>query len=392
VPRSTRVAIDLRPLARGPSTGIGLILTQILEELAPRGFEFIGLSDRSLDLPEGAAAPVLAPPIPDSVEVRVSGGEGGRIRWEAGVLPRMLRAIHPAPDLYHATWNHGIPAGLPFPSVLSLHDLIPWVRPDLVPWPRPAPLHRWLYRRAVRASIRSAAAIVTLSEASRSDIVERLPAASSKIEVVPCAVPRWFRPAEAEASAIFRAPFGGRPYWLYFGGFDPRKGVDLLVEAMARAFPDRRRAPPLVLAGAVNPLAERIARSAEERGLLVHLPGYIPDFQLGALFGGAELFLYPSRYEGFGIPPLLAMAAGTPCVASDAAAIREVVGDAALLFPSGDAAALSARLAEVARDRSSLAPLVSRGRERAARFTVEAMAERTIRAYERAAARRGESA
>ncbi|HEY2924529.1 MAG TPA: glycosyltransferase family 1 protein [Candidatus Eisenbacteria bacterium] len=382
MPRPIRVAIDLRPLARGPSTGIGLILTQIQEELVSRGFEFIGLSDRPL-------GPVS---IPDSVEVRVSGGEGGRIRWEARALPRMLRAIHPAPDLYHATWNHGVPAALPFPSLLSLHDLIPWVRPDLVPWPKPAPLHRWLYRRAVTASARNAAAIVTLSEASRRDIVERLHSASPKIEVVPCAVPRWFRPPTPEASAGSRARFGGGPYWLYFGGFDPRKGVDLLVSAMSRAFPDPRQAPPLVLAGTVNPLAERIARSAAERGLDVHLTGYIPDTELSALLGGAELFLYPSRYEGFGIPPLLAMATGVPCVASDAAAIREVVGDAALLFPSGDEAALAALLAAVARDRSSLVPLASRGRERAARFSVEAMAERMIRAYERAASPRGGSA
>ncbi len=371
MPRPTRVAIDLRPLSRGPSTGIGLILTQILEELPRRGFEFVGVSDR----------PVTAPEVVESIEVR--GGSGGRIRWERNPLPGILGALRPTPDLFHATWNHGVPSGLPFPSVLSLHDVIPWIAPERVPWPRPAVLHRWLYRRHVRESAQNAAAIVTLTEASRREIVDRLPEASSKIEVVPCAVPRWLGPPTPQAIASARGRFGGR-YWLYLGGFDPRKGVELLVEAMAIAFPGGAGAPVLVLAGSPNRLASDLARSAAERGVRVILPGYVPDAELSGLLGGAELFVYPSRLEGFGIPPLLAMAAGTPTVTSDIAAIREVVGNAAILFPSGDARALASRLAEVARDPGSLSPLRARGKERASQFSVGAMAERMIRAYERA--------
>ncbi len=381
MPRPIRVAIDLRPLARGPSTGIGLILTQILEELTPRGFRFIGLSDRPL---EGAR-------IAELIEVRASRGSGGRIRWESRELPRMLRAIHPAPDLYHATWNHGVPAGLPFPSVLSLHDLIPWVAPEFVTWPFPPFLHRLLYRRAVRASARNAALIVTLSEPSRADIAARIPGTVSKIEVVPCAVPRWFTRADTESSASWRARFGG-PYVLYFGGFDPRKGLDLLVDAMGRAFPDPARAPGLVLAGAVNALASEAARSAEALGLRTHLPGYVPDRDLAALLGGAQVFVYPSRLEGFGIPPLLAMAAGAPTVTSDAPAVLEVVGEAALTFPSGDPAALGSLLASVVQDPSALAARAARGPGRAARFSVERLAERMTQAYERAAGSRAESA
>ena len=378
MPRPTRVAIDLRPLSRGPSTGIGLILSQILEELPRHGFEFIGVSDRPVD----SAA------VAETIEVRAGRASGGgRIRWETRELPGILHSIQPAPDLYHATWNHGVPPGLPFPSLLSLHDLIPWVAPALVPWPRPAVVHQWLYRHHVRASARNAVAIVTLSEASRGDIVERMPEVASKIEVVPCAVPRWLGPASQDAIASARARFGQR-YWLYLGGFDPRKGVELLVEAMAIAFPEGKGAPALVLAGSVNRLATDLARSAADRGIHVTLPGYVPDSNLAGLLGGAELFLYPSRHEGFGIPPLLAMAAGTPCVTSDIPAIREVVLDAAVLFPSGDAQALASRLAGAASDPASLAPLGRLGMERARRFSVEAMTERMIRAYGRAAGTR----
>jgi len=380
VPRPIRVAIDLRPLARGPATGIGLLLTQILEELGPRGVRFLGVTDRPL------------PPIPSvtTIEVRASGAGGGTVRWERNELPRLLRAIDPRPDLFHATWNHGVPPGLPFPSVLSLHDLIPWVAPRYVPWPRPAFLHRWLYRDAVRSSARRSARIVTLSEASRGDIVARVPEAASKIEVIPCAVPRWFRPAAEESARAWRTRFGGS-YLLYFGGFDPRKGLDLLVESMGRAFADPGRAPAVVLAGTVNREAKEIARAAEARGLRVHFPGYVPDEDLAALLRGATLFVYPSRYEGFGIPPLLAMAAGTPSVVSDTPAVKEVVSDAALLFPSGDATALGALLAVATQDPAFLEPLRLKGVERAARFSVETLASRMIRVYEQAASLPGGS-
>jgi glycosyltransferase involved in cell wall biosynthesis len=127
---------------------------------------------------------------------------------------------------------------------------------------------------------------------------------------------------------------------------------------------------------------------ADTKGLRAYWPGYVPDSELAALLGGAELFIYPSRYEGFGIPPLLAMALGTPCVVSDAGALPEVVGDAAVSFPSGDAGALAERLETVARDPDPLAARSRLGKERAARFSVDLLAERMTRVYEAAAARR----
>jgi alpha-1,3-rhamnosyl/mannosyltransferase len=118
----------------------------------------------------------------------------------------------------------------------------------------------------------------------------------------------------------------------------------------------------------------------------------VPDADLAALFAGASLFVYPSRYEGFGIPPLLAMAAGTPLIVSDGGSLPEVVGDAATVVPAGDVLALAAALAKAAADPAGLGPAAARGRARAAAFTVEALAARTLRAYERAAGRPGESA
>jgi len=326
------------------------------------------------------------------VPVSVAKTAGGRILWESTALPPLLRSLDPPPDLFHATWNHGVPERLPFPSILSLHDLIPWRHPDLVPWPHPAFVHRGLYRESVRRSARAAAAVITLSEASRRDIAALLPTVASKVEVIPCAVPRWFRAPSLEDVAAARARFGGGAYWLYVGGFDPRKGIGDLLEALARARASGAALPAIVLAGAVNAEAESCRARAAALGLAVAFPGYVPDADLAALYAGAALFVYPSRTEGFGIPPLLAMAAGTPMIVSDGGSLPEVVGDAALVVSAGDVSALAAALVAAAADPKSLEAAATRGRARAAAFTVEALAARTLLAYERAAGRRGESA
>ena len=357
-------------------------MAQILEELSALGVEFVGLTDRPV--PEGR--------VPARVPVHVAKAVGGRILWESTVLLPLLRSLDPRPDLFHATWNHGVPEKLPFPSILSLHDLIPWRHPDLVPWPQPAFLHRGLYRAAVRGSARAATAVITLSEASRRDIAALLPTVAGKVVVIPCAVPRWFRAPSPEDGAAAPARFGGAPYWLYVGGFDPRKGIGDLLEALARARAGGTAIPPIVFAGAVNAEAESCRARAAALDLAVEFPGYVPDAELAALYAGAALFVYPSRYEGFGIPPLLAMAAGTPMIVSDGGSLPEVVGDAASVVPAGDVPALAAALAKAAADPASLEPAAARGRARAAAFTVEALAARTLRAYERAAGRRGESA
>ena len=378
--REIRVAIDVRPLALGEVTGVGLVVATLVGELDARGVRFVGVTDR----------PVPPGRLPESVPVLTTGTAGGRIRWEAGALERALRAIDPAPNLFHATWNHGVPGGLPFPSVLTVHDVIPWILPHLVPWPRPAPLHRWLYRRALRASTRAAKLVMTDSEASRRDLVRVLPETEEKSEVVPISLPRWFRPLPPEAASETRAEWNqGRPYWLYLGGFDPRKGIGTLLEAMALAFPDRSHAPDLILAGGLNATGLALRAEAERLGVRARFPGYVADRDLPSLFAGATLFLYPSRYEGFGLPLLMAMASAVPTLASDAGSVPEVLGDAGITIPVGNAATLATSLARAAAlTPEERAAIGERGRARAATFSPDAFAERILRAYDRALGRR----
>lgn len=375
-----RVAIDVRPLSLGEVTGVGLVVTTLVEELRARGVRFVGITDR----------PVPAGRLPAEVQSVATGAAGGRIRWESSALPRALRALDPAPDLFHATWNHGVPRGLPFPSVLTVHDVIPWLLPHLVPWPSPAPLHRWLYRRSLRASTRAAALVMTDSEASRQDLVRVLPETAAKTEAVPISLPRWFRALPPEAAPDSRARWNeGRPYWLYLGGFDPRKGIATLLEAMALAFPAASHAPDLILAGGMNATGQALRTEAERLGVRAHFPGYVDDRDLPSLFAGATLFLYPSRYEGFGLPLLMAMASGVPILASDAGSIPEVLGEAGFSFAAGDADALAKALARAAAlTPEERAAVGDRGQARALGFSPDAFAERILRVYDRALGRR----
>jgi len=382
VTRELRVAIDLRPLALPSVSGVGLHVAQVLEGGRARGVRFHGVSDR--EIPPGRIA--------EDIPVAWTGGGGGRIRWEWGVLPRILRDLTPAPDLYHATWNHGLPRSYLVPAVLTLHDLIPWKHPEATPWPRPAILHQALYRRAVTEAALVSKRIVAVSETTRRDLASLIPGAAARAVVIPNTVPRWFRPAGTDCGRAAQERYaGGRPYWLYLGGFDPRKGIGTLLEAMARAFPadrsgtDRSAAPLLVLAGAKNEIARREEHHAHTLHVRVAFPGYVPDDELPDLFAGASLFLYPSRYEGFGIPPLLALAAGVPCVVSDGGSLPEVVGEAGIVFPAGDVNALAAILQRAAADPATFASQGALGPARAARFNPGDAADRMIRVYEETA-------
>jgi glycosyltransferase involved in cell wall biosynthesis len=369
----------MRPLALDHVTGVGQVILQILEELRPAGVSFTGMAHR----------PVPAGRVPGDVRIVHESGRGGRIRWESAVLPRLLRAMDPHPDLHHATWNHGVPRNAPIPSVLTIHDVIPWIHPELVPWPRPAWLHRSLYRGAVRAGVRRAARVVADSEATLRDLLARVPEAAGKAEVVPVALPRWFRADPGHAEAARQRWNEGRPYWLYVGGFDPRKGIPDLLEAAAAVRSGAREAPlpEILLAGSPGPLAAEYDARARALGIAARFPGYVADEDLPALFSGATLFLYPSRYEGFGIPLLFAMASGVPVVASEAGSIPEVLGDAGLLYPAGDARALAERLQGAARDPAALRAAAVRGIARARDFSPQGFGERMLRVYERAASR-----
>jgi glycosyltransferase involved in cell wall biosynthesis len=224
--------------------------------------------------------------------------------------------------------------------------------------------------------------VVTVSRFTRDEIVSVYGVPPERITVAPNGVDDAFRDTTPRASPI------DPPYFLAVGTLQPRKNLVTLI----RAFRSLRESRPdirerLVVVGQEGYQADAILEEAADlrrRGDLV-FPGYLDTHAVVGLMQHATAFAYPSVYEGFGLPPLEAMAAGSPAIASDIPVAREVLGDAALLVPPTDVAAWSVTLERLADDPSLRLELAGAGHDRAARFTWDSAAKMSVDALERAA-------
>jgi glycosyltransferase involved in cell wall biosynthesis len=266
------------------------------------------------------------------------------------------------------------------PLVVTIHDLIPILFPEAVKGSlkgRFPGAFTWLHRRAIRIARR----IVTVSAHTAEDVRRLFPDAEKKIRVVPNGV-RVRDPLGEEAISSMLEGLGiQRPYVLHVGRRDPYKRIDLLVHAFAR-IADRVDAR-LVLVGQPDPRFPEVeqALAATRLGERVRVIGYVAGEGLDALYQGAHLVAHPSIYEGFGLPLLEAMAAGTPVVACRAASIPEVTGDAALLVEPGDVETFSRGLLRLYEDGVLRERLKEAGRARAALFPWSRTARETAEAY-----------
>lgn len=301
-------------------------------------------------------------------------GLNHRVLWANMAVPILLRRARPS--VYHALDNLALPLAAPkgeMKFVLTVHDLIPLC------FPRAVGLgHHWYFRLAIPRLLKLADAIVVSSAATMSKITTRFPGVKSKIRTVPLGVDTdLFRPiAGTQIGARLQAKYGIRgEYILFAGTLQANKNVARLIRAF-RILVQERADLLLVVAGRGQ---ERHRLLQEVRGLglerNVIFTGYLPDGDLPALYSGARAFVFPSLDEGFGLPPLEAMACGTPVVASDIPVFREVLGPAALLVDPRSEAGLAAGVMAVLEDPVLASDLVQRGRERARAFRWE----RTIR-------------
>ncbi len=246
-------------------------------------------------------------------------------------------------------------------------------------------LERLWMPRTIPASMRRSGAVVTVSEFTRSEIIDLYGISPEKIVVAHNGV----GPEFAEPSG--REPPVPPPFFVAVGNLQPRKNLSTLVRAFRRVL-DRHPDLPerLVIVGQPAYGASDLLREVADLQRLsrLEIAGYLPDDQMVALLQGCTAFAYPSVYEGFGLPPLEAMAAGAPALVADIPVMREVVADAAMRLPATDPAAWEAALWRVASDEGWRTRLAQAGRARAARFTWEASAERVAAVLERAAAAR----
>jgi glycosyltransferase involved in cell wall biosynthesis len=344
-------------------TGIGVHTLELAERLARRGeFELVGLAHR-----EPRAAPRLRAA---GIEVEWQGAPLGVV-WQQARLPRRLAAGDV--DLF---WSplQTLPLRLPVPGIATIHDLAVLLYPETLP-----ARVRWSQLPFLGATVERAARLVAVSHSTARDLVAAFPAAAGKVEVIWNGVDAAWSPASREQIAATRAGLGAADgYFLYAGTLEPRKNLDLLLDAwlaLRAAHPEAAR--PLLLAGPSGwkqGALERRLAALEPEG--VRRLGRLPLDRLREVVRAATAFVYPSLYEGFGLPVVEAMAAGVPIVVSDRSSLPEVAGDAGLAVDAEDAEALADALAKLVREPGLAEELGRRGVLRARRFDWDDAAER----------------
>jgi glycosyltransferase involved in cell wall biosynthesis len=300
-----------------------------------------------------------------------------RILWEQGAQPWV--AWRERLDLLHAL-AYVTPVVVSCPTVVTVHDL------SFVRYPEAfRPFNRLYLRVMTRRSVFRASRVIADSFSTRDDMVRLWGVPAGRISVVPMGVEGEFRPVPAAAVETFRRQQGlPQRFVLYLGTLEPRKNVSAAVEAFARwVQASRDREIWLVVAGAKGWHYESIFARVQALGLSdrVLFPGYVPTAELPEWYRAAEIFIYPSLYEGFGLPPLEAMACGTPVITSNTSSLPEVVGDAALLVDPYDVDAIADALARLLEDAELRQRLREAGLARARLFSWERTARETVAAY-----------
>jgi glycosyltransferase involved in cell wall biosynthesis len=306
-------------------------LLRVLPAVAPE-LRFAAVTRRPDLVPEGVQPVELSTPVQEL-----------RMAWS---LPRLLRRLRPAV----AHFQHALPLACPCPAVVTIHDLSFEREPEHM-----GARDRFVFRRVVPRAARRAARVITVSERTKRDLVELYRVPAGRIAVTPNGVDPVFRPDGARRGE----------YVLFVGAIQPRKDPLVAVRAAEEA------GLPLVVVGPAKDA--ELARELERRGADVR--GYVTKDELAELYRGAACLVFPSRFEGFGLPVLEAMASGTPVVATPDPALREVAGDAALY---AEAAALGDAVRRALADRDRL---TAAGFERARLFSWEETARRTADVY-----------
>ena len=338
---------------------------QLLRGFSGRpGFVSIDREQRSVS---GVTMPQFAYP----------GGGGGlaKVIWPNFVLP--ARAAGDRIDLIHCTTPYGTFMPGRCRNVITICDVTPLLFPGVH-----GRMNVWHHRWLLPTILRRADRIITISECSKRDImgIYRIPA--EKITVTLLAADPCYRPAPSgqPGPAVADLP---RPYILNVGTLEPRKNLEGLLRAFAMA---KQRGLPhtLVVAGARGWGESRLASLPEELGIAgsVRFTGFVEDGDLPHLYAGADFFVYPALYEGFGLPVLEAMAAGTPVITSNCSSLPEVAGDAAVLIDPRSESELAGAMLQLAGDSGLRERLAGAGLEQAGKFSWERTVRETAAVYQ----------
>lgn len=358
-----RIAIDARTLT-SPKTGDRTVALGLITGLAELE------ADLQLALVSHEPLPLGLVPDRPHVTPHVYPHPKG-YRWMLQAFPRALRELKADVGLIH----YMAPFSTPCPLVTIIHDTVWKTLPQTFPRK-----DRLILNTFLPGTIRRAAAIATVSEFSRTEILRYYPQAAGKTHVVPNAVSGVYHPIDDAAvrELVRRKYHLPERFILSVGVLQPRKNVERLIRAYGALDPKLRERYALVITGKQGWLADNLPEVAAEVGEGIVFTGYVEDEALPVLYSLADCFAYPSLYEGFGLPPLEAMACGTPVVASAIPPLQEVTQGAALLVDPTDTGAIAGALERVLTDAALAADLRARGLERAAQFSWKESAMRML--------------
>jgi glycosyltransferase involved in cell wall biosynthesis len=361
-----RIGINALFLDR-PETGSGQYTQNLLEALAK-----VDPTNEYLLFSPGPAPPIPNIPYPIS--------NLAKLWFEQVAFPLTCRRL--GVDLTHVPY-FASPLFPTAPTVVTVHDLIPLILPAYR-----GSLRVRLYTRLVAAAARKAEAVITVSQASQRDIVRYLHIPPERIHATYEAAEEAFQPVEDAAQlAAIRQKYGlPERYLLYLGGFDQRKNLSGLLRAFALLVNSQPQARLVVagkLPGRDSPLFPDPCRLVRELRLTekVVFTGWVPEDDKPALLSGAVAFAFPSLYEGFGLPPLEAMACGTPVIASDRSSLPEVVGEGGILVEPTNVEALAEAMEILLVDDALRAKLRQKALAQAAEFSWEQTARETLAVY-----------
>ena len=375
--RPPRVGIDARKLT---DYGIGAYVRNLLDAIArnpqSEGYRF-RVYVRPADRPS-------VPPLPERFEIVEEDSPGYSISELTRFAWRLWRDRL---DLFHAT-HYVIPPLARARAVVTIHDIIHVLYPQFLPNRAALIYARVMIRRALRRADR----IITVSNNSKRDLVDYFGISPARIEVIYNGVAARFRSdlPGGESQRVADKYGLPRPYLLFLGGEKPHKNVRNVLRAFAEARRDRALPHALVLAGPMPKNRSRVEAliAALDLGAHVTRPGVVPEEDLPGLFAGADAFLYPTLYEGFGLPVAEAMACGVPVLTSSTSALLEIAGGYAYLVDPMDVDAIARGIVDLATDPERRREYAELGRRRAADFSWERAAEQTLRVYAEALAGR----
>lgn len=368
------IGLDGLPLT-SPKTGVGHYTLELARALAKSQPS----SQFELLYPSTYPSVTVAESLENLTISRIPVNALGRHWWAVG-LPRHIRRHNL--DLFHGT-NYEVPLWRQCATVLTIHDLSLLLHPE-------THLKRAVARaqRRLPIMVRSADAIITPTETIRSEVCERFNLSHDQVVAIPEAARVSFEPIEPAGTAEIRSRLGVQENFLLAAGtIEPRKNLGLLVkafEAVAGSQPDDNL--QLVIAGGrgwlSGPLFEALEKSPVRKRIL--LTDYLHDDDLRQLYASCRAFVYPSIYEGFGLPPLEAMAAGAPVIASRIPTLLETLDDAAHFFDPQSAGELAEAIIQVTTNHDLRQRLITAGLHQAAKFSWERTARLTLEVYEAA--------